>query len=162
MKCRGSSETRFPKVWGRKEPSSGGKWLFKVLSKIRFFSMLSMLKNEMLGIVWNAFSQSLRPNGVMFEGETSVQSFAFLKNAKLWTAVYPPRMAPFGLKLWENAFRMIPDISFFDVPKFCWVGKSANCLLLRSCGFLDVTGRCASRNGPRCFVFRSLWSMAEG
>ena len=28
--------------------------------------------------------------------------------------VYPPRMAPFGLKLWENAFQMIPDISFFD------------------------------------------------
>ena len=29
-------------------------------------------------------------------------------------SVYPPRMAPFGLKLWENAFQMIPDISFFD------------------------------------------------
>ena len=26
-----------------------------------------------------------------------------------------PLMAPFGLKLWENAFQMIPDISFFDV-----------------------------------------------
>ena len=26
-------------------------------------------------------------------------------------------MAPFGLKLWENAFQMIPDISFFDVKK---------------------------------------------
>ena len=24
-------------------------------------------------------------------------------------------MAPFGLKLWENAFQMIPNISFFDV-----------------------------------------------
>ena len=34
---------------------------------------------------------------------------------KLWPAVYPPRMAPFGLKLWENAFQTIPDISFFDV-----------------------------------------------
>ena len=33
---------------------------------------------------------------------------------KLWPAVYPPRMAPFGLKLWENAFQTIPDISFFD------------------------------------------------
>ena len=31
--------------------------------------------------------------------------------------VYPPRMAPFGLKLWENAFQMIPNISFFDVEK---------------------------------------------
>ena len=36
---------------------------------------------------------------------------------KLWTAVYPPRMTPFGLKLWQNAFRMIPDISFFDAEK---------------------------------------------
>ena len=27
-------------------------------------------------------------------------------------------MAPFGLKLWENAFQAIPDISFFDVEKF--------------------------------------------
>ena len=27
-------------------------------------------------------------------------------------------MAPFGLKLWENAFQAIPDISFFDVKQF--------------------------------------------
>ena len=26
-------------------------------------------------------------------------------------------MAPFGLKLWENAFQVIPDISFFDTKK---------------------------------------------
>ena len=26
-------------------------------------------------------------------------------------------MAPFGLKLWGNAFQMIPNISFFDVEK---------------------------------------------
>ena len=26
-------------------------------------------------------------------------------------------MAPFGLKLWENAFQTIPNISFFDVEK---------------------------------------------
>ena len=39
---------------------------------------------------------------------------------KLWPAVYPPRMAPFGLKLWENAFQTIPDISFFDVEKKIW------------------------------------------
>ena len=34
--------------------------------------------------------------------------------SKLRTAVYPPRMAPIGLKLRENAFQVIPDISFFD------------------------------------------------
>ena len=35
-------------------------------------------------------------------------------------AVYPSNMAPFGLKLWENAFQTIPNISFFDAerPKF--------------------------------------------
>ena len=32
-------------------------------------------------------------------------------------AVYPSRMAPIGLKLWENAFRMIWNISFFDAEK---------------------------------------------
>ena len=26
-------------------------------------------------------------------------------------------MAPFGLKLWENAFQTIPDISFFDAKE---------------------------------------------
>ena len=29
-------------------------------------------------------------------------------------------MAPFGLKLWENAFQTIPDISSFDVEKNFW------------------------------------------
>ena len=33
MKCRGSSETRFPKVSGQTEPSSGGKRIFKVCEK---------------------------------------------------------------------------------------------------------------------------------
>ena len=32
-------------------------------------------------------------------------------------AVYPPRMAPFGLKLWGNAFQTIPDFSFFNAEK---------------------------------------------
>ena len=40
--------------------------------------------------------------------------------SKLWTALYPPRMAPIGLKLQENAFQVIPDISFFDgTNTFC-------------------------------------------
>ena len=28
-----------------------------------------------------------------------------------------PFTPPFGLKLWENAFQMIPDISLFDAEK---------------------------------------------
>ena len=35
-------------------------------------------------------------------------------------AVYPSNMAPFGLKLWENAFQTIPNISFFDAEIFFW------------------------------------------
>ena len=31
MKCQGSSEMRFPKVWGPTEPSSWGKWPVRVL-----------------------------------------------------------------------------------------------------------------------------------
>ena len=37
--------------------------------------------------------------------------------SKLRTAVYPSKSAPIGLKLWQNAFQAIPDISFFDAEK---------------------------------------------
>ena len=37
MKCSKSSETRFPKVSRRSEPSSRGKRPFEVSKKIRFF-----------------------------------------------------------------------------------------------------------------------------
>ena len=40
----------------------------KFSSKILAKKIFSASKNEMLGIVWNAFSQSLRPNGAIFEG----------------------------------------------------------------------------------------------
>ena len=36
---------------------------------------------------------------------------------KFSTPVYPPRMAPFGLKLWENTFQMIPNVSFSGTEK---------------------------------------------
>ena len=32
-------------------------------------------------------------------------------------AVYPPRMAPFGLQLWESAIQLIPEVSFFDTEE---------------------------------------------
>ena len=131
MKCWGSSETRFQKIWGRTEPSSGGKQPFKVshfskmwnfertftsrgwlrsasnfgktrfrwsltfrfrhrkkmfgsffrrkhfhdAKKLNFCSMLLASKNEMSGIVWNAFSQSLKPNRAIFGVQTAVRSF---------------------------------------------------------------------------------------
>ena len=85
-------------------------------------------------------------------------------------------MAPFGLKLWENAFQTIPNISFFDAEKFFlanffdenfrkkkkFVGKSTNCLFLRSYGFLDVIGRCASKSYPQSFDFQLSTTFGGG
>ena len=44
---------------------------------------------------------------------------------KFRTAVYPLRMAPIGMKLWENLFQTIPYISFLDakqqlISEFVW------------------------------------------
>ena len=41
-------------------------------------------------------------------------------------------MAPFGLKLWENAFQMIPNVSFFDTEKTIWT------ICLRKILILDI------------------------
>ena len=87
-------------------------------------------------------------------------------------------MAPFGLKLWENAFQMIPNISFFDAGKQkfdnllrrkCQIimmirrrRESANCLFWRRHGFLDVIGRCASKNDPRGFDFQLSTTLGGG
>ena len=74
-----------------------------------------------------------RPNRSYPRDFSDVWSFRDQIFTKLWTAIYPPRMVPFGLKLWENAFQTIPDISFFDGEKklnfqiekydFCNFGK---------------------------------------
>ena len=87
-------------------------------------------------------------------------------------------MAPIGAKLWENAFQTIPNISFFGVENFflakiCdenfkfsskkkFVGKSTNCLFLRSYGFLDVIGRCASKSYPQSFDFQLSTTFGGG
>ena len=39
-------------------------------------------------------------------------------------AEYSSRMAPIGVKLWENAFGMIWNISFFDAEKKNWQKNS--------------------------------------
>ena len=44
---------------------------------------------------------------------TAIGNDFCLPKGQLRTVVCPSRMAPFGLKLWENAFQRIPDISFF-------------------------------------------------
>ena len=52
-----------------------------------------------------------------FGVETRRRSSRDVLRSKLRTAVYPPRMAPIGAKLWENAFQMIPNVSFSDTEK---------------------------------------------
>ena len=79
--------------------------------------------------------------------------------SKLRTAVYPPNMAPIGAKLCQNAFQVIPDISFFDTHKHFWRQKflsekffvntpkvfSTKCLFWRSCAGLHATIECSSK-----------------
>ena len=104
----------------------------------------------------------------MFDAE---DNFFFFK---LWMAVYPSNMAAFGLKLWENAFQTIPNISFstskkkwqkFSIKKSSTLffdRKSTNCLFLRSYGFLDLIGRCASKSYPQSFDFQLSTTFGGG
>ena len=84
------------------------------------------------------------------------------------TAVSPPNMAPIGAKLCQNAFQVIPDISFFDAHKHFWRQKilsekkfvntpkffSAKCLFWRSCAGLDVSGECSSKIQGQTYRFQ--------
>ena len=70
-------------------------------------------------------------------------------------------MAPFGLKLWENAFQTIPHITFVDAEQFfldVYLGFVCGLKNLRNIGkqpfwrsydVFDVVGICASKNDPR-------------
>ena len=81
-------------------------------------------------------------------------------------------MAPFGVKLWENAFQTIPDIQFFDAQKnfsaifvfelFRVDFFFKKVAFWRSYGFLDVMGRCASTNDPRSFDYQLYTTFRRG
>ena len=49
----------------------------------------------------------------LFLTDAPMDTFSSSFCAKLRTVVYPSNMASFCLKLWENAFQTIPNISFF-------------------------------------------------
>ena len=55
------------------------------------------------------------------------------KNGELRTAVYPPRMAPFVLKLSQDAFQTIPNISYFDSEQL-FSGREGRCTLCEGWG----------------------------
>ena len=82
---------------------------------------------------------------------------------------------PFTPRIWLRSasnfrkmrFRRFPTFHFSTPKKFFWpkflmnfsprkkfVRKSTNCLFLRSYGFLDVIGRCASKSYPQSFDFQ--------
>ena len=98
------------------------------------------------------------------------------KIANFWLVVYPLRMAPIGLKLWEHAFQMIPDISFFDAKKQNFdttfrrktffvnppQKNSAKCLFWRTCECLDVTIRCASKIHCQTYRFQPSTTLGGG
>ena len=52
------------------------------------------------------------------------------------------------------------SMKIFVKKKF--VGKSTNCLFLRSYGFLDVIGRCASKSYPQSFDFQLSTTFGGG
>ena len=90
---------------------------------VKFFSIFRVFVNAVR--VQNFFGTSGSSRSVCCQSFSSVRRLEATKTpknrnekkCKLWTGVYPPRIAPFGLKLWENAFQTIPDISFFDATK---------------------------------------------
>ena len=98
------------------------------------------------------------------------------KTRKFQTAVYPPRMAPIGLKLWENAFQVIPDISFFDAHKHFWRQQfssekiffntpkkfSAKCLFWRSCAGLHASIECRSKIHCQTYRFQPSTTLGGG
>ena len=65
---------------------------------------------------------------------------------------------------WRRFGRSSTPTQFFLAHIFdlLLVGKSANCLFLRSYGFLDVIGRCASKNDPRSFDFQLSTTFGRG
>ena len=128
MKCRESfDETRFGKVSWRTE--------LRLRDKRTFESRAWAV------VFWSAVSDQ-RP--------CFFREFRFF--SKLWTAVYPSNMAPIGAKLGENAFRTIPDISFFDVEIFF---KTSNSRLPPEDGSdrLQTLGKRVSGD-PQHFIFR--------
>ena len=89
---------------------------------------------------------------------------------KLWTAVYPPRMAPIGAKLCQNAFQTIPDIWFFDALKIFsmkfldrkWSIKSKIVRFGGATNFWALPSNSPRKITPFPPNFKSLRSLARG
>ena len=80
-------------------------------------------------------------------------------------------MAPIGVKLWENAFQTICNISFFDVRKKIWMKffrknkkwrKINKYVFSRSYAGLSMIGRSAVRNHCLRCVYLIDTTLGEG
>ena len=124
-----------------------------------------------------ATGQTHRKDGnVAQELRRNRSSYAKVPFSKLRSAVYPPNMAPIGAKLCQNAFQVIPDISFFDTHKHCWRQKllsekffvntpkifSTKCLFWRSCAGLHATIECSSKIHCQTYRFQPSTTLGGG
>ena len=83
---------------------------WKFLEFLEFSDFLGFLR--FFGVCWNFWNFGIFGIFGIFRKHRKKSMFCKTLDGRL-----PPRMAPFGLNLRENAFQMIPDISFFDVGK---------------------------------------------
>ena len=124
-------------------------WKIAIACAIQRFAIICSFRKVCNDIVCNYFVVQLL--GLQFirchlDGRPKIEVWQILKIAKLWMAIYPPRIAPFGLKLGQNAFQTIPNISCFDVEqptKFNIFGPENNFFVilakfLRSYGQTDL------------------------
>ena len=141
----------------------------------RFAKMIFRAETNFRGDIFLIFFKISLPKRV--SGDP--RHFIFRQNnflSKLRTAVYPPNMAPIGAKLCQNAFQVIPDISFFDAHKHFWRQKflsekifvntpnffSAKCLFWRSCAGLHASIECRSKIHCQTYRFQPSTTLGGG
>ena len=126
------------------------------------------------GIQMSTFGVRTRSSAFKMRRSAFKTRRSAFKIRKFQTAVYPPRMAPIGLKLCQNAFQTIPDISFFDVQKLFFVNLfqktfgvpgrffSMICSFWKSWIILSVFGVFYAKNNPISPKVQVSTFLAEG
>ena len=94
MKCRGSSETHFPKVWGRTEPSSRGKRPFEVA--ISFFAVERWNVGDRLKRMFPKFeAERSHPRGV-----NGCSKFRIFQKCETLNGRLPPELRSYSRETW--------------------------------------------------------------
>ena len=119
MKCRGSSETCFAKVWGLCELCLRGKRPFKVSRKVYRWGSPSKSpltiqnRNRHMVTKPTRAQKNIQPSTTIWMEAVTWKLFY----VKLWTSVYPPKTHFPKIQICKNTFQTIPDISFFGGKK---------------------------------------------